>query len=90
MQVTQTWLRDSSDLTDISGYNFVHNPRKDRTGRDVGLYLADNFDFKCRADIVFSCTECDESFFVEINRPKSKKYNIVLSGQGFIGSFDLP
>ena len=46
--ITETWLRDSSHFTDISGYNFVHNPRKDRTGGGVGLYLADNFDFKCR------------------------------------------
>ena len=66
----ETSLRDSSDLTDISDYNFVHNPRKDRTGGGVGLYLADNFDSKCRRDIVFSCTECAESLFVEINRPK--------------------
>ena len=36
--------------TDISGYNFVHNQRKDRTGGGVGLYSADNFDFKCRPD----------------------------------------
>ena len=70
VQVTETWLRDSSDLTDISGYNFVHNPRKDRTGGGVGLYLADNFDFKCRPDIVFSCIECAESLFIEINRLK--------------------
>ena len=48
-------IRDSWHHTDISGYNFVHNPRKDRTGGGVGLYLADNFDFKCRPDLVFSC-----------------------------------
>ena len=59
--ITETWLRDSLHHTDISGYNFVHNPRKDRTGGGVGLYLADNFDFKCRPDLVFSCTECAES-----------------------------
>ena len=74
--ITETWLRDSSHHTDISGYNFVHNPRKDRTGGGVGLYLADNFDFKCRPDLVFSCTECAESLFVEINRPKEK--NIIV------------
>ena len=45
--ITETWLRDSSDHTDISGYNFVHNPRKDRKGGGEGLYLVDNFDFKC-------------------------------------------
>ena len=50
----------------------MHNPRKDRTGVGVGLYLVDNFDFKGRPDLVFSCTECAESLFVEINRPKRK------------------
>ena len=69
--ITETWLRDSSHHTDISSYNFVHNPRKDRTGGGVGLYLADNFDFKC-VDV----TECAESLFVEISRPKEK--NIVV------------
>jgi len=51
--ITKTWLQDSSHYTVISGYNFVHNPRKDKAGGDVGLYLADNFDFKCRPDLVF-------------------------------------
>ena len=74
--ITETWLRDSSHYTDISGYNFVHNPRKDRTGGGVGLYLADKFDFKYRPDLVFSSTECAESLFVEINRPKEK--NIIV------------
>jgi len=73
--ITETWLRDSSHHTDISGYNFVHNPRKDRTGGGVGLYLADNFDFKCRPDLGFSWTECAECA-VEINRPKEK--NIIV------------
>ena len=94
--ITETWLRDSSLHTDISGYNFVHNPRKDRTGGGVGLYLADNFDFKCRPDLVFSCTECAESLFVEINRPKEK--NIIVGVvyrppnqnlQDFMNSLDL-
>ena len=62
----------------------------------VGLYLADNFDFKCRPDLVFSCTECAESLFVEINRPKEK--NIIVGVvyrppnqklQNFMNSLDL-
>ena len=75
INITETWLRDSSDHTDISGYNFVHNPRKDRTGVGVGLYLVDNFDFKCRPDVVFSCTVRTraEFLFVEINRPQREK-----------------
>ena len=31
MGIPETWLRDSSHHNDISGYNFVHNPR--RTGQ---------------------------------------------------------
>ena len=94
--ITETWLWNSSLHPDISGYNFVHNPRKDRTGGGVVLYLADNFDFKCRPDLVFSCTECAESLFVEINRPKEK--NIIVGVvyrppnqklQNFMNSLDL-
>ena len=70
--LTETWLRDSSHHTDISGYIFLHNLREDTIGGSVCPYLVDNFDFKCRPDVVFSCTECAESFFVEINRPKEK------------------
>lgn len=82
--------------TNISGYNFVYNARKDRRGGGVGLYLADNFDFKCQSDLVFSCTECAESLFVEINRPKEK--NIIVGVvyrppnqklQNFMNSLDL-
>ena len=36
--ITETWLWNSSLHPDISGYNFVHNPRKDRTGGGVVLY----------------------------------------------------
>ena len=50
INVTETCLRDSSDHTDISDYNFVHNPRKDRKSGGVGLYLVDNFDSKLIVD----------------------------------------
>ena len=43
----------------------MYNPRKDRKGGGVGLYLVDNFDFKCWPDLICSCTECAESLFVE-------------------------
>ena len=54
----------------------MHNPLKHRTGGGVGLLLGDNFDFKCRPDLVFSCTECAESLFVEFNRPKEKNKTV--------------
>ena len=68
MQVTETWLRDASDHTDISGDNFVHNPRKDRTGGSVDLFSADNCDFQCRPEVDFFCAECAESLLKLIGR----------------------
>ena len=38
--IPETWLWDSSLHTDISGYNFVHNPRKDRRGGGCLLYTS--------------------------------------------------
>ena len=54
--ITETWLRDLSKK-DISGYNFIHNPRKDTIGGGIGLYLADNVDMT----LIFCDTECAES-----------------------------
>ena len=87
-----TTLLKNVDLR-FSGFGIQ---RKDTTGGGVGLYLADNFYFKCRPDLVFSCTECAESLFVEINRPKEK--NVIVGEvyrppnqnlQDFMKSLDL-
>lgn len=69
--ISETWLNDASHLSDISGFNFLHNQRPGRMGRGVGLYLADHLEFKHHEDLVFS-EDCAESLFVEVNRTKEK------------------
>lgn len=74
--IIEIWFWDLLFYIDILGYNFVYNFCKDRIGGGVGLYLVDNFDFKCWFDLVFFCIECVEFLFVEINRLKEK--NIIV------------
>ena len=66
--ITETWLDNSSHLSDIQGYSFIHNPRADRDGGGVGLYLAEHLKFKNRADLTF-VIDCAESLFVEVITP---------------------
>ena len=73
--ISETWLKDSFHSCDIPGYNFIHEPRRSRTGGGVGLYLNQDFQFKCRPEIRFS-DSCAESLFVEIIRQKER--NIIV------------
>ena len=65
-------IKDISHACDIPGYKFIHNQRIDADGGGVGLYLAENFEFKNRPDLVFQNSQCTESLFAEIIRPKQK------------------
>ena len=61
--ISETWLKDISHTCDIPGYKFIHNHRIDTDGGGVGLYLAENFEFKNRPDLVFQNSQCAESLF---------------------------
>lgn len=71
INITETWHNDSSHTSDISGYNFIHRHRVDRSGGGVGIYHLDYLDFKHCADLAFR-SDCAESLFIEINRTKEK------------------
>ena len=58
--ISETWLKDSFHSCDIPGYNYIHEPRRSLTGGGVGLYLNQDFQFKCRPEIRFS-DSCAES-----------------------------
>ena len=70
--ISESWLKDISLTCDIPGYKFIHNHRIDADGEGVGLYLAENFEFKNRADPVFQNNQCSNSIFAEVIRPKQK------------------
>ena len=45
--VSETWLTHcTADLANITGYNFVSNHRKSKTGGGVGIYLQQNSNFQ--------------------------------------------
>ena len=45
--VPETWLTHcTADLANITGYNFVSNHRKSKTGGGVGIYLQQNANFQ--------------------------------------------
>lgn len=78
MGVSETWLKDSGSSFDIMGYDFIHNPRPNRIGGGVGIYIDNDLEFKLRPDLAFRdiSSPSTESLFIEIRRPLSK--NIII------------
>ena len=71
--VSETWLNDAtSELVNITGYNFVSNHRKSKTGGGVGIYLKNDLEYKLREECNFSDSEVIESLFLEITVPHGK------------------
>ena len=60
------------------GYDFIHNPRRNRIGGGVGIYVNNDLEFKPRPDLTFPDISPPfiESLFIEIRRPLSK--NIII------------
>ena len=45
--ISETWLTDcTAELVNITGYNFVSNYRKSKTGGGVGIYLQNDLQYK--------------------------------------------
>ena len=78
MGVSETWLKDSGYSFDIMGYDFIHNPRPNRIGGGVGIYVNIDLEFKPRPDLASRdiSSPSTESLFIEICQPLSK--NIII------------
>ena len=74
--ISETWLNDFNHSVSIENYEFIHHHRKDRQGGGVGLYLANNLDYKVRQNLKFENSETTDSLFVEITITKGK--NIIM------------
>ena len=74
--ISETWLKDSNHLFDIENYDFIHSNRKHRLGGGVGLYLANNLDYKIQSNLTFDNSKSTDSLFVEVTIPKEK--NIII------------
>ena len=74
--LSETWLLHLENDVGIPGYNFINNPRKNKTGGVVGLYFSVDLNYKLRNDLNFNNTGCAESLFIEITNSNGK--NIVV------------
>ena len=71
--ITESWLKTSSDLPPLDGYNCIHNPRNTRGG-GVALYISDNFSITERTDISFGNTA--ESLFIDLTDHNNNKITV--------------
>ena len=73
--VTETWLTDcTAELVNITGYNFVSNHCKLKTGSRAGIYLQNGLEYKLLKECKFSDPDIIESLFLEIIVPHGKKH----------------
>ena len=71
--ISETWMTDcTAELVNITGYNFVSNHRKSKTGGGVGIYLQNDLQYKLLNECKLSDRETIESLFVEITVPHLK------------------
>ena len=68
--MAETWLTDcTAELVNITGYNFVSNRRKSKTGGGAGIYLQNGLEYKLLEECKFSDPDVIESIFLEIIVP---------------------
>ena len=71
--ISETWLTDYTvELVNITGYSFISNHRKSKTGGGVGFYLHNDLQYKLINECKLSDPEVIESLFVEITVPHGK------------------
>ena len=64
--LSETWLTPFSPKQSIPGYDFVHNPRKDKKGGGVGILLSSRLHYKVIPTLHFKSIQY-ESIFVEVS-----------------------
>jgi hypothetical protein len=69
--VSETWTtKHNEDNFNLAGYKFVPKSRLYTSGGGVGLYVADEYSFKLRNDLLFKDYIVAESVFVELDSIK--------------------
>jgi hypothetical protein len=74
--LTETWLTSvNQDTYSLRGYNFISQPRIDKPGGGIGIYVTTDFSYKIRSDLCrnLSYIEC---LCIEI--PQKGKANVLL------------
>jgi len=75
--ISETWLTEcTTELVNITGYSFISNHSKSKTGGGVGIYLHNDLRYKILNEYKLSDPEVIESLFVEITVSHGK--NIIV------------
>lgn len=78
--ISETWLNEyNSELYNIKGYNHVSNPRKDRCGGGVSLFINDTIPFDSRNDLM-PFSGGTESLFIEVIIPNASTKKPIIIG----------
>ena len=73
--ISETWLTDcTAELVNITGYNFVSNLRKSKTGGGVGIYLQNDLQYKLLNECKLSDPETIESIRGDYSSPWEKNH----------------
>ena len=65
--LTETWLNDTNkDLFKLKNYDFVNMNRSTKIGGGVGIYIANQINYKIRSDLNLSDENIIESIFIEL------------------------
>ena len=62
--LSETWLTDQSPTPSISGYAFIHKPRKLKKGGGVGLLIKQNIRYRTVEKIKFTSAEFESLFVI--------------------------
>jgi exonuclease III len=71
--ITETWLNDSNkDNFELDGYKFININRTNKRDGGVGLYIANELQYKTRNDLNINTEDVIETVFIEIEMPTGK------------------
>ena len=74
--LTETWLREDTDLYSMEGYSMVNNVRCEKQGGGVSLLIQDHIPYKVRGDLSTMHDDI-ECIFVEANASKKVLIGVI-------------
>ena len=79
--LTETWLREDTDLYSMEGYSMVNNVRCEKQGGGVSLLIQDHIPYKVRGDLSTMHDDI-ECIFVEANASKKVLIGVIYRPPG--------
>ena len=76
--ITETWLKENDESSfQLPNFKFLSNPRKDRTGGGVGLYICNSLSFVIRTDLMQILGNVCEYIAIETQIDKDHSFIVI-------------